>query len=82
MSSASTQQGLTSKTTEQSDTALKKVEYSEPDDADKPMHEDIARLAYAIWERSGSPQGTAEHDWREAEQQILHSEPQSMIVGR
>jgi hypothetical protein len=31
---------------------------------------DIARLAYALWERRGSPDGSAEFDWLEAEKQL------------
>jgi hypothetical protein len=32
--------------------------------------DDIARLAYALWQRRGSPDGTAEVDWLEAEAQL------------
>jgi hypothetical protein len=32
--------------------------------------DDIARLAYALWERRGCPDGTAEIDWLEAEAQL------------
>lgn len=32
--------------------------------------EDIARLAYQIWEERGRPVGSAEVDWYEAERQL------------
>jgi hypothetical protein len=32
--------------------------------------EDIARLAYQIWEERGRPIGSAEADWYEAERQL------------
>ncbi|MFZ0590054.1 MAG: DUF2934 domain-containing protein [Bryobacteraceae bacterium] len=32
--------------------------------------EDIARLAYALWQARGCPEGSAEQDWFEAEQKI------------
>jgi len=31
---------------------------------------DIARLAYALWERRGCPSGSPETDWLEAEAQL------------
>ena len=35
-----------------------------------PGSEDIARLAYRIWEERGRPIGSAEVDWYEAERQL------------
>jgi Protein of unknown function (DUF2934) len=35
-----------------------------------PGSEDIARLAYQIWEARGRPIGSAEVDWYEAERQL------------
>ena len=35
-----------------------------------PGSEDIARLAYQIWEERGRPVGSAEVDWYEAERQL------------
>lgn len=32
--------------------------------------DNIAKLAYALWERNGCPQGSAECDWQEAERQL------------
>jgi Protein of unknown function (DUF2934) len=34
------------------------------------LHEQIASLAYAIWEQRNSSQGTAEEDWRQAEREL------------
>ncbi len=33
-----------------------------------PSHEDIARLAYSLWECRGSVQGCPDEDWYRAEQ--------------
>jgi hypothetical protein len=35
-----------------------------------PGNEDIARLAYQIWEKRGRPIGSGEVDWYEAERQL------------
>jgi hypothetical protein len=35
--------------------------------------QDIARLAYALWEERGCPEGSAERDWLEAEQKLRES---------
>ena len=37
-------------------------------------HEDIARLAYALWEARGCRGGSSEEDWLRAEQQLRKSE--------
>lgn len=33
-------------------------------------HEDIARLAFSLWEQRGYAHGNPEHDWLRAEQQL------------
>ena len=38
--------------------------------AENSQSEDIARLAYALWQQRGCPIGSAETDWLEAEQQL------------
>lgn len=38
--------------------------------SDAPSRDDIARLAYALWEARGGGDGGAEDDWLEAEQQL------------
>jgi hypothetical protein len=37
---------------------------------EQQQHEDIARLAYAIWQDRGCPHGTDVEDWLEAERQL------------
>jgi Protein of unknown function (DUF2934) len=37
------------------------------------MQEDIARLAYALWQERGCPIGSPESDWFEAEQKLVRS---------
>jgi len=39
----------------------------------RPLHEDIARLAYALWESRGGGDGDAEQDWLEAERRLTES---------
>ena len=34
--------------------------------------EDVARLAYALWESRGRPLGSPEEDWYRAEQELLN----------
>jgi hypothetical protein len=36
-----------------------------------PSHDDIAKLAHALWEARGGGDGGAEEDWLEAERQLL-----------
>jgi len=36
-----------------------------------PIQDDIARLAYFLWEARGGTGGSAEEDWLRAEQEIL-----------
>ena len=46
-----------------------------------PTHEDIARLAYALWEtRGGKDDGLAEQDWLEAERQLRQQESQAQVA--
>ena len=35
-----------------------------------PTHEEIAALAYDLWERRGCPIGSPEEDWIRAEQEL------------
>jgi hypothetical protein len=39
-------------------------------ETDNPSQEDIANLAYHLWQQRGAPTGTAEQDWIEAENQL------------
>ncbi len=36
-----------------------------------PAHEQIASLAYALWQHRGCPEGSPEEDWLRAEQELL-----------
>jgi hypothetical protein len=36
------------------------------------MHEQIASLAYALWEQRDRSQGSAEEDWKQAERELRH----------
>jgi DUF2934 family protein len=35
-----------------------------------PSQQDIANLAYALWQLRGCPEGSADEDWKEAERQL------------
>jgi LmbE family N-acetylglucosaminyl deacetylase len=37
-----------------------------------PDHRTIGELAYRLWQARGCPDGTAEHDWLEAERQLAN----------
>jgi hypothetical protein len=37
---------------------------------EKSMQEDIAKLAYAVWQQRGCPEGSPEFDWFEAERNL------------
>ncbi len=39
-------------------------------DENSTAQQDIARLAYALWQARGCPEGSADQDWFEAEQKI------------
>ena len=43
------------------------------------MHEDIARLAYALWQQRGCPVDSAEQDWIEAERQLRQPSQQRPV---
>jgi hypothetical protein len=36
-------------------------------------------MAYALWEKRGRPEGTAEEDWRAAEQQVRLLQEQTIV---
>lgn len=43
--------------------------------SDRPLtHDEIARVAYDLWQARGCPQGSPEIDWQQAEQQLRPSE--------
>lgn len=43
---------------------------------DALAHEEIARLAYELWESRGGGHGSAEQDWLEAERQLRENQLQ------
>lgn len=46
-----------------------------------PTHDEIAALAYALWEHRGRPDGSPEVDWLKAERSLLRSEHTDQSVG-
>ena len=43
-------------------------------------HQEVAALAYALWQRRGCPVGSPEIDWTEAEAALQHlQEPQLQV---
>lgn len=44
-------------------------------------HEQIARLAYELWERNGRPAGSAERDWLLAKQILEFLDPAKPPFG-
>ena len=42
----------------------------ESSSAPAPSHEEIARLAYSLWESRGDAPGSAEEDWFRAEREL------------
>jgi hypothetical protein len=40
------------------------------DTGNRPLSEQIAALAHALWRERGCPEGSPEEDWLKAEQQI------------
>lgn len=46
---------------------------SEAQSARTATREEIAQLAYAIWQQRGCPEGSAEQDWFDAERQCRSS---------
>ena len=40
---------------------------------DIPSREQIAKLAYQLWEQRGRPEGSPDEDWLRAEEQFLRS---------
>jgi hypothetical protein len=44
------------------------IEQQTPQSETQLQNQDIANIAYALWQQRGCPEGTAEQDWLEAEQ--------------
>jgi len=47
---------------------------------DEISHEDIARLAYVLWEERGSGDGLADQDWLEAERQLKQTKGETQAA--
>ena len=48
-----------------------RVEYEPPArTAERPEHDEIARLAYSYWEGGGGREGSAMEDWLRAEREL------------
>jgi hypothetical protein len=44
--------------------------------SESAMQEDIAKLAYVLWQQRGCPYGTPDFDWFEAERKLRESSEQ------
>ena len=52
------------------------------DTENNPLQQDIANLAYALWQQRGSPEGSAEEDWKEAETRLRAGSKEAVSSGR
>jgi hypothetical protein len=43
-----------------------------------PSQQDIAKLAYALWQERGVPDGSAKEDWIEAERRLRGQQPSTL----
>ena len=55
---------------EESTASTEQTLTSHPEAVERSRSEEIARLAYTLWQQRGCPVGSAETDWLEAEQQL------------
>ncbi len=44
--------------------------------------ENIAKLAYALWQYRGYPEGSSEQDWLDSQRQLSRPEPAGAMTGR
>lgn len=44
-------------------------------------HQQVAKLAYELWQRNGRPTGSAERDWLLAEQILQLGDPAKLPFG-
>ena len=42
------------------------------------QQQDIANLAYALWQQRGCPEGSPEQDWSEAESRVRGEQPSNL----
>jgi Protein of unknown function (DUF2934) len=45
------------------------------------LQQTISDLAYALWQARGSPEGSADIDWTEAERQVMSSRRSPAVAG-
>ena len=50
-------------------------EASVPSAEFRPSYEQIASLAYSLWQQRGCPDGSSEEDWFRAEQELSQYQP-------
>ena len=50
--------------------STEQISAASPETVARSQSEEIARLAYVLWQQRGCPVGSAETDWLEAEQQL------------
>jgi len=55
----------------ETDRSIRRADASQFQVSQISTQEQIALLAYSIWERRDSSQGSAEEDWQEAERQFV-----------
>lgn len=48
----------------------------------QPAHEDIAALAYRLWQENSCPDGTYEEDWFRAEQELTANRKVAVQASR
>jgi hypothetical protein len=51
-------------------------------ETNEPLQQDIEKLAYALWQERGSPYGSPEEDWIEAERQLRSGADKSLSSNR
>ena len=44
------------------------------------LHDEIAKLAYALWEARGGSEGSAEQDWLEAERRLQETQVSALLA--
>jgi hypothetical protein len=57
------------------------LETLDPTNAARPSSEEIAQLAYELWQQRGCPDGSPELDWFQAEQELAGEAPRNEPVS-
>lgn len=53
--------------------ATKRAFAAEAESPEVSFREQVALLAYQLWEQRGCPEGSSEEDWLQAEQELMAS---------